>query len=84
MSFDEATTNLHCCCRWHSVTVMHINAIPNAASRITGAKDSVSGRGVGNAWVRNIGGAVDCGGECDVHNGDVNSGGFGNRRGRDS
>ena len=63
---------------------MHINSIPNAASRITGAKDSVGGSGVGNAWVRNIGGAVDCSGECGVHNGDVNSGGFGNRRGQDS
>jgi hypothetical protein len=42
-------------------------------------EDSVSGSGVGNAWVRNIGGAVDCSGECDVHSGDVNAGGFGNR-----
>jgi hypothetical protein len=39
---------------------------------------------VGNAWAWNIGGAVDCGGECDIHSGDVKAGGFGIRQGQDS
>jgi hypothetical protein len=47
-------------------------------------KDSVSGSSVGNVWVWNIKGTVDCRGECDVYSGDVNAGGFRNRRRRDS
>ena len=37
LPFDEATRNLHRSCRWHSVTVMHINAIHDAASRTSDA-----------------------------------------------
>jgi hypothetical protein len=31
------TTNLHRRCQWHSVTVMHINVVPDNASRISDA-----------------------------------------------
>ena len=39
LPFAEAITNLNRHCRWHSVMVMHTNAIPDAASRISDAPD---------------------------------------------